>query len=37
MKEISDSLDAFVFIGFLAIGVFALIEFYYRAQFKKHL
>lgn len=37
MKEIADSLDAFVFIGFLAIGVFASIELYFRAQFKKNL
>lgn len=37
MKEALDTVDTIVIIGFLAIGVFAVIEFYFRAQFIKHL
>jgi hypothetical protein len=37
MKEMVEGMNSIVIIGFLAIGVFAVIEFYYRHQFKKHL
>lgn len=37
MKEVAESLNTIVVIGFLAIGVFAVIEFHSRQQFKKFL
>lgn len=37
MKEMVEGMHAIVIVGFLAIGVFAAIEFYFRAQFKKNL
>jgi hypothetical protein len=37
MKEMVEGMNTIVIIGFLAIGLFAAIELYYRHQFKKHL
>jgi len=37
MKEMVDGMNTIIIIGFLAIGIFAAIEFYYHHQFKKNL
>lgn len=37
MKEVAESLNVIVVIGFLAIAVFAVVEFRSRQQFKKFL